>query len=132
MVKQKVVVDTDIIIDHLRQEEKRKSKSELEMIVENTNITPLISAATVQELFAGQSSKKIKEERKIRRILALLEIISITLEIAGAAGKIMRDTKPIVQFADAQIAATAISEKAYLLTKNKKDFAKIKGLKFYD
>lgn len=43
----------------------------------------------------------------------------------------MRD-KTVKEFADASIAATVLSEKALLLTKNKKDFANIKGLKFYN
>lgn len=128
MVKQKIVIDTNVIIDHLRQEE----KSELEIILEDQNFVPLISVATIQELFAGQSSKIIKEEKKIRKILTWFKTISINQEIGEFAGKIMRDIVGIIQFADAQIAATAILEKALLLTKNKKDFANIKGIKFYD
>lgn len=131
MVKQKVVVDTNLIIDHLRQKVKQRVKTQLEKIIEEESISPLISSATIQELFAGQSSKKIEEKRKIRRILSCFAITNISPKMAETAGKIMRETKPVVQFADAQIAATAILEKAYLATKNKKDFKNIKGLKFY-
>lgn len=131
MVKQKVVIDTNIIIDHLRQGIKQKTQSQLEVIVEDRDIIPLISTATMQELFAGQSSKKAKEERKIKSILALFKTIPVNEETAENAGKIMRDTKPLIQFADAQIAAAAILEKACLLTKNRKDFLPIKGLKLY-
>lgn len=128
MVKQKIVIDTDVIIDHLRG----GRKSKLEIVLGNRNFIPLISVATIQELFAGQSSKIIKEEKKIRKILALFKIISLNQKIGELAGKIMRDTIRIVQFADAQIAAMAILEKALFLTKNEKDFAKIKGVKFYE
>lgn len=131
MVKQKVVIDTNIIIDHLRQGIKQKTKSQLEVIVEDGNIIPLISTGTMQELFAGQSSKKAKEDQKIKRVLALFRTIPVNEEVAETAGKIMRDTEPFVQFADAQIAATTILEKACLLTKNKKDFRRIKRLKLY-
>lgn len=131
MVKQKVLIDTNIIIDYLRQEGKRARKTKLEVILEEENIVPLLSSATIQELFAGQSSKKRKEEARIRKILALFKTLVVNKEVAEMAGEIMRDTLPIVQFSDAQIAATAISEKAYLLTKNKKDFTSIQGIKFY-
>lgn len=126
MVKGKVVIDTSVIIDHLRKA--REEKSLLETTVENTDIEPLISVAVIQELFAGQSRKDKEPEEKIRKVLHLLNMIAVTSEIAKLAGQIMRDTKPPVQFADAQIAATAILNNAALLTFNKKDFQEIKDL----
>lgn len=126
MVKGKVVIDASVVIDHLRKA--REEKSLLEVTVENTDIEPLISVAVIQELFAGQSSKDKEPEEKIRKVLHLLNMIAVTSEIAELAGQIMRDTKPPVQFADAQIAATAILNGAALLTFNKKDFQEIKDL----
>jgi len=131
MVKQKVVIDTNIIIDHLRQKWQKGFKSQLESILESKSIVPLLSSATIQELFAGRSSTIKKEELIIRKVLILFQTISINEEVAEFAGKIMRDTESIVQFAGAQIAATALLENAFLLTKNKKDFANIRGIKFY-
>ena len=127
MVRGKVVIDTSIIIDHLRLP--RKEKSPFEMIVENGNLESLISTATIQELFIGQSSLREDQETKIRRIINLIHNLNVSPEIAELAGQIMRDTKPQVQFADAAIAATAILNKAKLLTLNKKDFKGIQGLK---
>jgi predicted nucleic acid-binding protein len=131
MVRQKVVIDTNIIIDYLRQAGRGEGKTQLEVILEEENITPLLSSASIQELFAGQSSKESRQETRIRKILALFKTLAITEEITETAGKIMRDTLPIVRFSDAQIAATAILENAFLLTKNKKDFENIKEIKFY-
>ncbi len=129
MVKIKILIDTDIMIDFLRK--KKKDKTILEKITEDKNTYPLISAATIQELFAGQSNKKTKEKQQIKQILNIFRIINIDPEVAEMAGEIMRDNQRVVQFADAQIAATAILEKAYLLTRNKKDFQNIKGLQIY-
>lgn len=127
MVKRKVVIDTNIIIDHIRLP--RKGKSPFEIIVENLSFDSLISTATIQELFVGQSSVREDQETKIRKIINSIQTLDITPEIAELAGQIMRDVKPQMQFADAQIAATAILNKASLFTLNKKDFKGIKKLK---
>lgn len=126
----KVVIDTDIIIDYLRLPE--EEKVDFWKILSQPKIKPLISAATLQELFIGQSSKDKKREQKIRKALLLLKVKKIDEKIAELAGKILRDNPGKMSFPDAQIAATAILEKAYLATGNKKHFKNIKGLKFYE
>lgn len=128
MVK-KIIIDTDLVIDWLRL--KKRKETLLEKILQNKNLKPLISVVTLQELFIGQSSRKLKEEKKIRKIISLFKIKNITPEIAERAGKILRDRPGKMSFPDAKIAATAILRKAYLATKNRKDFQNIKGLKFY-
>ncbi len=128
MVNIKVVIDTSVIIDHLRQVKGKKTI--FKTILENKTIDFYISSDVIQELFAGQSSKEEKSRDEIQKILKLFKIVNVTAEIAEQAGQIMRDTKTGVQFADAAIAATAILNKAQLLTPNMKDFEKIKGLKF--
>ena len=131
MVRRKVVIDSNIFIDHLRLSQKSDKKSQLELLIENKNVIPLIASTTIQELFAGQSSKKIKEEGKIKKLLTLFKQIPIDSKIAKLAGKIIRDTKKVVLVADAQIAAVAILTNSKLLTNNKKDFKNIKGIKFF-
>ena len=124
----KVLIDTNIVIDHLRQTS--SGKSLFEKICENTDIEPIISTTVIQELFAGQSSKRTDQETKIRRVLQKLMIVPIEPKIAEAAGQIMRDIKPQIQFADAQIAAATLLNGAGLLTLNKKDFQGIPDLEF--
>ncbi len=51
-----------------------------------------------------------------------------TYEIAELAGSLTRDSKQLLLFADAAIAATALSNGASLATLNKKDFATIPGI----
>jgi predicted nucleic acid-binding protein len=132
MVKQKIIIDTNILIDHLRQIDTQESESKLQKIIKNEVFVPLISAATIQELFAGQSSKNTVKETEIRNVLGLFRIIPVISTVAELAGKLMRDNQKIIKFADAQIAATAIIQKAYLATENKKDFEGIKGLSLYE
>lgn len=127
MVKRKVVIDTSIIIDHLRQF--KNTKTLLETILEDTQAELFISTNVIQELFAGKSSKEEEPEDEIRKILLSFKPVNITPEIAELAGQIIRDSKLTVQFADAAIAATTILNKASLFTLNKKDFRGIKSLR---
>ncbi len=126
MVNRKVVVDTSIIIDHLRQV--KKPKTLLKATLEDKHTTFIISSDVIQELFAGQSSKTVEPKDEIRKILKSFHIIDVTPEIDELAGQIMKDTKPGIQFADAAIAATAIINSARLVTLDKKDFQGIKNL----
>lgn len=128
MVNRKVVIDTSIMIDHLRQVEKPITL--LKTMLGDQHTTFIISSDVIQELFAGQSSKAVKPKDEIRKILKSFHIINVTPEIAELAGQIMRDAKLNIQFADAAIAATAIINQASLATLNKKDFRGIKNLEF--
>lgn len=128
MVNRKVVVDTSIIIDHLRQI--KKPKTLLRTILKDKHTAFVISADVIQELFAGQSSQAVEPKDEIRKVLQSFHIIDVTPEIAELAGQIMRDAKLNIQFADAAIAATTIVNKASLATLNKKDFQDILDLEF--
>jgi len=123
-----VVIDTNVIIDHLRQ--KGSSDSLLSKLFEQIELNEaVISFITIQELFAGQSTTNKEIEEWILRIISPYQILPYTFEIAKLAGEIDRDSKNQIDFPDAAIAATAILNKAKLLTLNKKDFKGIKNLK---
>lgn len=126
MVNRKVVVDTSVIIDHLRQV--KKPKTLLKTTLEDKHTVFIISSNVIQELFAGQSSKAVESKDKIRKVLQPFHVMDVTPEIAELAGQIMRDTKLSIRFADAAIAATTIINNAKLATLNKKDFQGIKNL----
>lgn len=123
-----VVIDTNVIIDHLRQKGSPDSVlSKLFGQIELTEAT--ISFMTVQELFAGQSTKDLEIEQWILAIIKPYKLLPYTFEIAKLAGEIDRDSKNQIDFPDSAIAATAILNKAKLFTLNKKDFKGIKKLK---
>lgn len=124
----KVVVDTNIIIDHLR----KKDRILLRVFEEaqREGLECLISGITIAELFAG---KEMDEKGRIGEVLRLIDRFATVLpdiDILTKAGELMRKRKQLL-IGDAIIAATAILEKARLTTMNKKDFARITELKFY-
>lgn len=59
------------------------------------------------------------------------ELSKVEIGIYVLSGKIIRDMKSIVRFADAGIAASCIHNKTSFLTLNKKDLINISELKLY-
>lgn len=124
-----VVVDTNIIIDHLRLPSGSETHF-LKIIKLKPNDMFGISIISVQELYQGKTSLESLKENDILKILNDLKILPYNFKIAKLAGGITRDSKRPISFADAAIAATAITNKAQLAAINKKDFQGIPDLEF--
>ncbi len=116
------LIDTDVLIDHLR---------ELPAAVDFIEGRPeefFISAMSVAELFAGVREGK---ERGILEIfLQGFEIIPVDFEIARRGGLFCRDFRKShgVGLADALIAATAEARQLQLVTMNRKHFPMLVNL----
>jgi predicted nucleic acid-binding protein len=123
-----VVLDTSIIIDHLRLKNVH-NQSMLEKIAHTLPKEALcISVITVQELYEGLSTRDIEKEKYLLSTISPLRIIPYTYEIAQKAGEIARDLSRPIETADAAIAATAIINGADFATINTKDFRGISEL----
>jgi len=123
-----VILDTNIIIDHLRKPS--SSKSELIKLVEkNPKETLALSVISIQELYEGRSTKELEKEEKLISTVAPLKILSYTYEIAQRAGVLARDMKNPIEFADCAIAATTLYYKASLVTLDKKSYQGIDTMK---
>jgi len=107
------LVDTDVLIDHLRGARK----------LDRHDDRLHYSTITRAELFAGPE----REEQAVRSLLAPFREIEVSRPIAEAAGRIKRNLG--VAMPDALIAATALAEGLELLTRNTRDFARIEGLR---
>lgn len=122
----KIVVDTNIIIDHLR---KVPQATKLLQDIEDDNFEGLISTITILELMAAP---KMNEQRlaAIRELLELFEHIPVDGQIATAAGIYMAKYRVAhgLEPMDAIIAATARVNEAALFTLNTKHFKFIEGL----
>lgn len=127
-----VILDTNIIIDHLRRFGARESVIEKLAKEPHQEEVLSISIISVQELYEGQSTLKEEKEKDLFSTLSPLDMLSYTFEVAKLAGEIARDRKTSIDLADAAIAATTIINNGQLLTLNKKDFQGIKNLEFFD
>lgn len=124
-----VVLDTNIIIDHLRQSPNQQTYlKELVKKYKEHNLS--ISVITIQEVYEGKSTREKEKEEKFLATISHLKILPYTFEVAKNAGQIARDLRRPIDLADAGIAATAILNNCDLATLNKKNFQGIKGLKF--
>lgn len=124
---QKITVDSDIIIDHLRN-----ANSILEDIlnqVRQKKVQAALPSVVYTEIHSGQETKNTSRLKFIEELLSKLDFIEASEKISLLAGQLLRDY-PTLKIADAIVAATALSLNAKLATRNKKDFAGIKNLKF--
>lgn len=122
-----VILDTNVIIDHLRRSKTEESHL-VKIVRERPKETLAVSVISVQELYEGKSTQDEEKEQFLLATIAPLKILSYTYATAKLAGKIARDLKRPIELADAAIAATAIISGGDLFTLNKKDFRHIKGL----
>jgi predicted nucleic acid-binding protein len=110
-----VVLDTDVLVDHLQGT--RTLGSEF--------AGSRYSSITRAELFSAKKA----DEAVIDRLLAQFEEIPVDQRVAEEAGRIRRITG--LRLPDALIAATAIRIKRPLFTRNVRDFKKVRRLALY-
>jgi predicted nucleic acid-binding protein len=108
-----VLVDTNVFIDLIR--------GARPLISGRDRIS--YSVITRVELFAGDAD----QERHVRELLSPLDEILVDDPIAERAGRLRHDRR--MKLADAIIAATALEHRLTLVTRNARDFQRVRGLK---
>ncbi|MFT5466709.1 MAG: putative nucleic acid-binding protein [Verrucomicrobiales bacterium] len=114
-----MLVDTDVLIDFLRGNEKA-----VDFLIEHS-ADLFASAVTVAELYQGVRDGE--EKIKLATTLSSIEILPVTTEIAELAGIFRRDNRARIGcgLADCMIAATATHHQLSLATLNAKHFSMI-------
>ena len=115
------LVDTNIFIDHLR------GYSPATIFFESLDVGKVVfSAISEAEIIAGKQCSNNKKKEEILQFLRKWRKIDADNPIAVKAGDLVREYG--LELADAFIAATALINKAELLTRNITDFNKIPDL----
>jgi predicted nucleic acid-binding protein len=107
-----LLIDTDRFVDHLRGSRPLTPK----------NHRLHYSVVTRAELVAGTTATEV-----VNTLLAPFREIPVDRVIADRAGRIRRESG--VRLPDALIAATAIERGLGLVTRNRSDFERIRGLR---
>ena len=112
MATAELLVDTDVLIDHLRGIRRFAG-----------DVAPVaVSVVTRCELFAGRD-----ESARLRRLLGSMVEIGVDAEIAELAGLTRRRFN--IATPDALIAATALVHGLTLVTRNRRHFDRVADLR---
>lgn len=124
----RILIDTSIIIDCLRQKNKRQTVF-VKLVQDQTVL--FTSIVTHTECFSGKSIWERKEAMEALKLLfSDIKILLLDEKTSEKAGGIRAQYSR--NLADAIIAATALTYKLELATLNKKDFEKIDGINLYE
>jgi len=122
MMPQLLLLDTDVLIDYLRD------RTEAVDYLESLTPSLLVSAVTVAELYAGVRDGD--ERNVLDEFIQSFQVVPLDNQIAVTAGLIRRDYGKShgTGLADAIIAATAQIQNANLVTLNRKHFPMVKDI----
>lgn len=107
-----LLVDTDVFVDHLRGAHELQTRRH----------RLSYSVITRAELFAGTAASDL-----VTQLLQPFRELSVDREVAERAGRIRRESG--LRLPDALVAATAIVHDLGLVTRNRRDFERVRGLR---
>lgn len=129
MEDRKMVVDTGVFIDYLRS--KDKTKTILQNLPDNAQL--YISSVTLYELYMGATSpQKWVDVKTLTDDIPVLSFTKTTSEKAAIIYQELKKGNKVIEFRDIFIAATAMVHDLPVLTRNKKHFIRVKGLKLLE
>jgi len=117
-----LLLDTDVVIDHLRGHPKAVA------FMNGLTTSPLTSVIVVAELFAGVRDGA--ERLQLERFLSALTVLPLSHDTAVEGGLFRRQygKSHNVGLADALVAAAARASSATLVTLNDKHFPMLSGV----
>ena len=128
-----VCLDSSIVIDILRGKESVKA---IENKFDSSNEEIFIPSPVIIELIRGiylkDAIRNIKEKEEINNFLYSFVVLDLNKESAIKAGEIeaeLRNAGEMIDLEDIMIGAITLQNNETLITRNKKHFEKIRGLK---
>ena len=124
-----IVADTDVLIDFLAGRDPGAERVALELargLLRTTSVTRF-------ELLSG--ARNTNQEGSIRQLLGAIPTLSLDQQAADHAARIHRNlqkTGETVGMADSLIAGIVLSHGATLLTRNRRHFERVSGLRLAD
>lgn len=122
----KLVIDTSIVIDYLRN-----GAAGIQFFEEKKEVDFFLPTIVIFELFSGKSTQSKKVQQKIISFIEYFQRVEFTEEIAIKAGELYRDVNKTLQISDYIIAASALTIGGVVVTLNKRHFEQIPNLILY-
>lgn len=119
------LIDSNIISDFFAN---NLVEAFLNFLDPNLENSPIFSVITQIELLSWKTSPEI--EKSLVQFFETAQVIGLRKDIVHACVGIRRAYS--IKIPDGIIAATALCEDLILVTKNSKDFTRIKGLRMYN
>jgi tRNA(fMet)-specific endonuclease VapC len=120
------VADTDVLIDFLRDRGDEARRIEFELKTGRLCTT----AVSAFELWVG--AKSPQEKAAVQTLLSALSIIPLDAPAANEAGEVFRTLQSkglTIGMADSLIAGICLHRDAIFITRNKKHFSRVQGIK---
>jgi predicted nucleic acid-binding protein len=127
MERERLLIDTSILIDHLRKPQKDKT-----IFYQLTfHYDYLISSITEFEFSVGSTPRNRQYTKELLTKIPVLPFDSACVETATEIYRDLKTKNQLISLPDIFIAATAITHDLRLLTLNRKHFERIENLKLY-
>jgi predicted nucleic acid-binding protein len=127
MERERLLIDTSILIDHLRKTQKDKTL----FYQLASQYDCLISAITEFEFSIGSTPQNRQFTEELLQRLPVLPFDSICVKTAAEIYRDLKAKNQLISLPDIFIAATAITHDIQLLTLNRKHFDRVENLKLY-
>lgn len=127
MERERILIDTSILIDHLRKTQKDKTP----FYRLSSQYSYTISAITEFEFSVGSTPKNRKFIQQLLAILPVFPFDSACVRTATDIYRHLKSKNKLIPLADLFIAATAITHDLQLLTLNRKHFKRVENLKLH-
>jgi tRNA(fMet)-specific endonuclease VapC len=121
----RILIDTSIVIEHLRKQNRRKSI--LYRIADDYAL--YVSTIAEFELYAGAINSQ--KQHDVQEILGWCTLLPFTSDVAATAAALYRELKAanqLIEIRDIFIASTALTYTLPLMTLNLRHFDRIKRL----
>lgn len=121
----RILIDTSVVIEHLRKQNRRKS-----ILYRIADDYALYTSTIVEfELYAGTTDRQKRHD--VQDILSWCTILPFTSDVAAIGGALYRElkaTNQLIEIRDIFIAATALTYSLPLMTLNLGHFDRVEGL----
>ena len=128
MADERILIDTSLLIDHLR----RTQKDRTVFYQAARRYKCVISAITEFEFRAGSTGANHEFVAELLELTPVLPLDSVCVSAAVPIYRALRAGNQLIALPDLLIAATAVAHQLPLLTLNVSHFARISSLKLLD